>query len=145
MKLIVKILNWSETQEYELQLALTWAKNLRKKMIGTGKTFFRVRREGSSATDTKYTFDPIEKYQLSALGVNIVELNSEDYFLSGHPAGRIVMTATSPNGTSKVMALASIVNGGLYAISYLADTTTYNQYLPDAQTIVDTFKIISSQ
>jgi hypothetical protein len=32
-------------------------------MIETGKTFFRVRREGSSATDTKYTFDPIEKHQ----------------------------------------------------------------------------------
>jgi hypothetical protein len=60
---VVKIPNWSETQEYELQLSLTWARNLRKKMIETGKTFFRVRREGSSATDTKYTFDPIEKHQ----------------------------------------------------------------------------------
>ena len=62
-KHVVKIPNWSETQEYELQLSLTWARNLRKKMIETGKTFFRVRREGSSATDTKYTFDPIEKAQ----------------------------------------------------------------------------------
>jgi hypothetical protein len=62
-KHLVRIPNWSETQEYELQLAPTWARNLRKEMIKTGKTFFRVRREGNSATDTKYTFDPIEKAQ----------------------------------------------------------------------------------
>ena len=62
-KYVVKIPNWNETQEYELQLSLTWARNLRKKMIETGKTFFRVRREGSSATDTRYTFDPIERHQ----------------------------------------------------------------------------------
>jgi hypothetical protein len=61
-KHMVKIPSWSETQEYELPLALTWARILRKKMIETGKTFFKVRREGSSSGDTKYTFEPIEKY-----------------------------------------------------------------------------------
>ena len=61
-KHVVRIPSWSETQEYELQLAETWAKNLRRKMIETGKTFIRVRRDGSSSGDTKYTFEPIEKY-----------------------------------------------------------------------------------
>jgi PsbP len=81
--------------------------------------------------------------ELSALGVNILELNSEEYFLSGHPSGRIVMTLKNPNGTSKMMGLATIANDGLYAISYMADATTYNQYLADAQSIIDSFEIIS--
>ena|SRR5215216_318759 len=59
-KYMVQVPAWSTTQEYELQLSLTWARDLRRKMIETGKTFFRVKREGSSATDTKYTFEPIE-------------------------------------------------------------------------------------
>src|SRR5919109_3646230 len=44
-KYVVKIPKWSSTQEYEFQLSLTWARDLRKKMIETGKMFFRVRRE----------------------------------------------------------------------------------------------------
>jgi hypothetical protein len=83
--------------------------------------------------------------ELATLGVNILELNSEGYFLSGHPAGRIVMALASPDGTSKMMALATTVNDGLYAISYMADATTYNQHLADAETIIDSFKIISGQ
>jgi photosystem II reaction center protein PsbP len=83
--------------------------------------------------------------ELSALGVNIIELNSEGYFLSGHPAGRIVMTVSGGSSNVKIMALATIVNDGLYALSYMADTTTYNQYLADAQTIIDSFEIISNK
>jgi hypothetical protein len=60
---VVKIFTWSETQEYTLPLAETWARKLRRKMIETGKTFFKVKREGSTGQDTKYTFTPIEKPQ----------------------------------------------------------------------------------
>lgn len=58
-KYMVKIPAWSDIQEYEFQLSLTWARDLRRKMIESGKTFFRVKREGSSATDTRYTFEPL--------------------------------------------------------------------------------------
>ena len=78
------------------------------------------------------------------MGVNIVELNSEGYFLSGHPAGRI-MTTTDANGTFKIMGLAMFVNDAVCTISYTANPSTYNQNLPDVQSIIDSFKIISSQ
>ena len=88
---------------------------------------------------------PLPPNELAALGINILELNSEDYFLSGHPAGRMVMTGASSDGISKMMGLATIVNDRLYAVSYMADSSTYDKYLADAQTIIDSFKIISSQ
>jgi hypothetical protein len=82
--------------------------------------------------------------ELDDLGIHIVELSSEGYFLSGHPAGRMVMTLAYST-PSKTMWLVTVVNDRLYAILYFSDPTTYNQYLADAQTIFDSFRVISRQ
>ena len=85
--------------------------------------------------------------ELSTLGINIVELNSDGYFLSGHPAGRIVMTLPDSSGssTATIMGLATIANDGVYLIVYKSDATMYSQNLDNAQAIIDSFKIISRQ
>lgn len=66
--------------------------------------------------------------ELVSFGVNIIELNAEGYYLSGHPAGRIVMTVGDLNMT-KIMGLATIINDKAYAALYSADMNKYNDYL----------------
>jgi hypothetical protein len=78
--------------------------------------------------------------ELASYGINITELNSDGYFLSGHAAGRMVWTY-SDNKATKMVGLATLVNNKLYGIVYLAETTKYNNYLHTAQKIMDSFRI----
>ena len=45
--------------EKEFSLSPTWARDVRRQMLETGNTYFKVRREGSSADQTKYIFTPL--------------------------------------------------------------------------------------
>jgi hypothetical protein len=83
----------------------------------------------------------LPKKELASYGINIIELNSDGYFLSGHHAGRMVWTYTD----HKMDGLATFVNNKFYGIVYLAETTKYNDYFQTAQNIIDSFQIISKQ
>jgi hypothetical protein len=78
--------------------------------------------------------------ELASYGINITELNSDGYFLSGHAAGRMVWTY-SDNKATKMVGIATLVNNKLYGIVYLAETTKYNDYLYTAQKIMDSFRM----
>jgi hypothetical protein len=78
--------------------------------------------------------------ELASYGININELNSDGYFLSGHAAGRMVWTY-SDNKATKMVGIATLVKNKLYGIVYLAETTKYNDYLQTAQKIIDSFRI----
>lgn len=78
----------------------------------------------------------------------LVELNANNYFLSGHPAVKIVQIRNSDAGLDndatgeyKSMSLVTLVEGKAYFVSYLAQPEVYPSYLQTAQTIIDSFEI----
>jgi hypothetical protein len=58
---MVKVPKWNgaKPEEKEFSLAPTFARDLWKKIEETGKLYFNVKREGSSADETKYIFTPL--------------------------------------------------------------------------------------
>ena len=79
-----------------------------------------------------------------------IELDANNYFLSGHPALKIVQIRNTDAGLDgdtageyKSMSLITLVEGKAYFISYIAQPVMYPNYLQIAQTIIDSFEITS--
>jgi hypothetical protein len=79
-----------------------------------------------------------------------VELDANNYFLSGHPALKIVQIRNTDagldgdtSGEYKSMSLITLVEGKAYFVSYIAQPEIYPNYLQTAQTIIDSFEITS--
>jgi hypothetical protein len=77
-----------------------------------------------------------------------IELDANSYFLSGHPAVKIVQIRNNETGLEdsadaeyKSMSLVTIVEGKAYFVSYIAQPELYPNYLQTAQTIIDSFEI----
>jgi hypothetical protein len=77
-----------------------------------------------------------------------IELDASNYFLSGHPAVKIVQIRNNGSGLDdsadvqyKSMSLVTIVEGKAYFVSYIAQPEIYPNYLQTAQTIIDSFEI----
>lgn len=72
---------------------------------------------------------------------NILELDVSRYFLSGHPAIRIIETSSEPG--LKAMTYNVLLNGKVtYLVSQPED---FPIYLQTAQSMIDSFQIISRQ
>lgn len=77
-------------------------------------------------------------------GLKLLEINTNTYFLSGHPAVRIV--ATGPiNYNLKVMDLSTNMGGRTYDVLYASTPEMYANYLSIAQEMIDSFQAISRQ
>ena len=81
-----------------------------------------------------------------------IELDATNYFLSGHPAVKIVQirnndTGLDDNGDAqyKSMSLVTLVEGKAYFVSYIAQPELFPNYLQTAQTIIDSFEITNKQ
>lgn len=72
--------------------------------------------------------------------VRLLEINRENYFLSGYPA--IWSVGITPHDI-KTMMLFTIIGGKFYGIAYLSPSETYTNYLPLAQEMIDSFQVIS--
>jgi hypothetical protein len=77
-----------------------------------------------------------------------IELDASNFFLSGHPAVKIVQIRNNETGLGdsddvqyKSMSLVTIVEGKAYFISYIAQPEIFPNYLHTAQTIIDSFEI----
>jgi hypothetical protein len=77
-----------------------------------------------------------------------IELDANNFFLSGHPAVKIVQIRNNETGLGdsadvqyKSMSLVTIVEGKAYFISYIAQPEIFPNYLQTAQTIIDSFEI----
>ena len=77
-----------------------------------------------------------------------IELNANDYFLSGYPAVKIVQIRNSDAGLDddaageyKSMSLITLLEGKAYFVSYIATPQMFPNYLQTAQTIIDSFEI----
>jgi hypothetical protein len=78
----------------------------------------------------------------------LIELDANNFFLSGHPAVKIVQIRNNGTGLEdgadiqyKSMSLVTIVEGKAYFVSYIAQPEKYPNYLQTAQTIIDSFEI----
>src|SRR5919206_2172614 len=78
----------------------------------------------------------------------LIELDANNFFLSGHPAVKIVQIRNNATGLEdsadiqyKSMSLVTIVEGKAYFVSYIAQPEKYPNYLQTAQTIIDSFEI----
>jgi hypothetical protein len=73
---------------------------------------------------------------------NILELDVSRYFLSGHPAIRIIETSSEPG--LKAMTYNVLLNGKWYKVTYLvSQPEDFPIYLQTAQSMIDSFQIIS--
>jgi hypothetical protein len=78
----------------------------------------------------------------------LIELNANNYFLSGQPAVKIVQIRNSDAGLDdnaagnyKSLILVTVLEGKAYFVSYIAQPGVYHNYLQTAQTIIDSFAI----
>jgi hypothetical protein len=81
-----------------------------------------------------------------------IELDADNYFLSGHPAVKIVQIRSNDTGLDdngdvqyKSMSLVTLVEGKAYFVSYIAQPELFPNYLQTAQTIIDSFEITNKQ
>ena len=80
-----------------------------------------------------------------------IELDANNFFLSGHPAVKIVQIRNNGTGLEdsadvqyKSMTLVTILEGKAYFVSYVAQPEIYPNYLQTAQTIIDSFEITNN-
>jgi hypothetical protein len=77
-----------------------------------------------------------------------IELDANNYFLSGRPAVKIVQIRNNDTGLDdssdtpyKSMSLVTLLEGKAYFVSYIAQPELFPNYLQTAQTIIDSFEI----
>jgi hypothetical protein len=65
---------------------------------------------------------------------------------NGQPAQKAVYSFTGEDGeVTNVIRVWSVYQGKLYSIAYIADSNQYDQYLPIAQEMIDSFEIIGAK
>ena len=90
--------------------------------------------------------DELGKYELSHLqyrDFTPLELNTNTYFLTGHPAYRLIYTAHDKTSQEewKFMEYGTIVGNNYYTVSFLAKSEKYSDYLPNAQEMINSLHI----
>jgi PsbP-like protein len=72
---------------------------------------------------------------------NLLELDTSRYFLSGHPAVRLVETSSQLD--LKAMVYNTILNGKWYKVTYfVSPPEDFLRYMQAAQSMIDSFQII---
>ena len=90
-------------------------------------------------------------------GFKPLEINTDSYFLSGHPAVRMMAIGSfggpgEPGASQgivshdvKMMFLVTKIGDKTYGVGYLSPPETYSNYLSVAQEMIDSFQAISRQ
>ena len=118
---------------------------------GAGKILVSV--INISPLESRMTPSELAKSVLSSQNDNrsrLIELDANNYFLSGHPAVKIVQIKNNDTGLDgsddiqyKSMSLVTLVEGKAYFVSYIAQPEKFPNYLQTAQTIIDSFEIVN--
>jgi hypothetical protein len=98
----------------------------------------------------QYAKISLERDRLVASNVNPLEINTNSYALSGHPAARIIETLNygTPQTQledTKQIRLFTLLDNKVYEISYGASPEKFPNNLQQAHAIIDSFQIISKQ
>jgi hypothetical protein len=78
-------------------------------------------------------------------GGRLLEFNSNNYLLSGHLAFRTITTQSFGSTDMKAMTYFTVLGGKLYMIEYTTLAERFPTYLQTAQSMIDSFQIISKQ
>jgi hypothetical protein len=103
----------------------------------------------TALTLEQYAKISLEKDRLVASNINPLEINTNSYALSGHPAARIIETLNygtpeTPMEDSKSMTLFTLLDNKVYTITYdISPPEKFPNHLQQAQAIIDSFQIIS--
>jgi hypothetical protein len=81
-------------------------------------------------------------FHILPLGFRLTELNTNTYFLSGHPAIRVTGIKNYPQGGDREVMMTTT---GTYTVNYWSPAETYLTYLPIAQQMIDSFQVINAQ
>lgn len=73
--------------------------------------------------------------------LRLTEMNTNDYFLGGHSAIRVVAVGTVGMNEVKAMGLFTIVDGRGYGLISFANPEEYSNYLSTFQRMGDSFQI----
>jgi PsbP-like protein len=82
--------------------------------------------------------------------LKLIEMDKSGYFLSGHPALRIIFSQSGVRQGAepydvKLMGFVVVLGGKEYVIVYAARPESFPNQLQTAQTMIDSFQIISKQ
>jgi hypothetical protein len=76
----------------------------------------------------------------------LVEMNTNNFFLGGHPAVKLVIVGTPPNGTeTRLVAIDTIVDRMQYSTLSFSTPSLYHEFDPLFQRMIESFRIIRSQ
>lgn len=115
--------------------------------------------EDLKPNETKMTVENLSKQMTSHpfAAARLLELNTNNHFLSGHPAIRAIIIQSygapgEPGATqriephdAKMMMFFAISQAKKYSVGYLALPESFPNQLQTAQTMIDSFQIISKQ
>jgi hypothetical protein len=108
--------------------------------------FLRVVSINNTGTLTK---DEVANYitsNLTAFGSGkLLEVDKDGYFLSGHPAVRAIIGSEQPPLELKTMDYILPIGEKLYHVMYGSTSESFPTYLQTAQSMIDSFQIISKQ
>ena len=79
-----------------------------------------------------------------AHGFRLIELNTNTYFLSGHPAIRVIGLQHYPQHDIEIMYTTIRSGGYVYTVKYLSHPDTHATYLPIAQQMIDSFQVMNA-
>jgi eukaryotic-like serine/threonine-protein kinase len=99
--------------------------------------------DSPGTTLAQYASDEIGslKQQFANNDFKLTESKSS-MILAGLPAYRIVYTSVDQNTTTKDMEIGAIKGGKVYILTYEAGPNEYDNYLPIALKMIDSFKLI---
>jgi hypothetical protein len=123
--------------------------------LGVIVSYLRPNETGMSPNDMEKRLSMLVSHQPP--GLKLTEMNTNNYFLSGHPAIRLIgiMSLGGPGepgasegivGTLKTMGLITITGAKEYTVTYAAiPPERFPDYLQTAQIMIDSFQIITKQ
>jgi hypothetical protein len=109
--------------------------------IDTFQEELMVTISNTNLTLEEYTVQNMARLPLFSPGFTIEENST---MLSGNRAHEISYTNTTSQGEARITRMWTIDEGKAYEITYSALPSTYNQYLPTVQEMIDTFAAVSS-
>ena len=75
----------------------------------------------------------------------LLEFNSNNYLLSGHPAFRTITIKSLDTTNFKFLAYGTVLADKTYLVTYVAPEQRFADQLQTGQSMIDSFQIISKQ
>ena len=147
------------TYPFTIKYPIDWS--IQDTKNATGVLFKSPDEFGNVLVTIKKTTVPLDKMfdklvLMESHGFKLLEFNNNTYYLSDHPAIRIVgiqsyvgegespLVPGVPLHDAKIMSLSIELGGKLYTVDCFSPPQKFFNYLPTVQQMIDSFQILSS-